>query len=151
MEIYSSIVDNSIIESFKNLRGSTLINNTANSCGIEEVISVANLLCPEIIEVKGYIFISEFYNGNIDSLEKQFNCDRKKIEMFVNSWSLADFFLQASNESVHVDKIIQEFGKVIQYFWQRRLKEIFPAKKVTVEIDDEIMGENGLTVTVYQE
>ncbi|WP_027628241.1 hypothetical protein [Ruminiclostridium cellobioparum] len=71
--------------------------------------------------------------------------------MFVNSWSLADFFLQASNESVHVDKIIQEFGKVIQYFWQRRLKEIFPAKKVTVEIGDEIMGENGLTVTVYQE
>lgn len=150
MQVYSSIVDNNIMESFKNLRGSTLINNAANSCGIEEVLSVANLLCPEIVEVKGYIFISEFYNGNIDSLEKQFNYDRKRIEMFVNSWSLADFFLQAGNESVHVDRIIEEFGKVIQYFWQRRLKEVFPTKEVTVEIGDEIMGENGLTITVFQ-
>ena len=69
----------------------------------------------------------------------------------MNSWSLADFFLQASDESVHSDRMIEEFGKVIQYYWQRRLNELFPQKNIIVEIGDEIMGENGLTVTVYQE
>jgi hypothetical protein len=70
--------------------------------------------------------------------------------MFVNSWSLADFFLQASDESVHKDEIIEEFGKVIQYFWRIRMKELFPEKKIVVELGDAIMGERGLTVTVYQ-
>ena len=71
--------------------------------------------------------------------------------MFVNSWSLADFFLLASDESVHKDKIIEEFGKVIKYFWELRFKEIFPERSVVVEVRNGIMGERGLTVTVYQE
>jgi len=70
MKVHRSIVDYEIVKLFRNLRGNSLINNVANSCSIEEVLSVSNLLCPEIVEVKGYIFISEFYNGNIDSLEK---------------------------------------------------------------------------------
>lgn len=151
MRIYSSIVEKNIMKFFKKERGKTLMNFAANTCGIEETLAVSNLLCPEIIEEKGYIFISEFYSGEVEDIEKQFNYDKKKIEMFVNSWSLADFFLQASDESVHKDELIEEFGKIIQYFWDKRMKELFPDKKVIVKIGDEIMGERGLTVTVYQE
>lgn len=150
MKVYHSIIKNDIMKFFSKVRGNTLMNFAANSCGIEETLAIASLLCPEIIVEKGYIFISEFYNGGINTLEKQFNNDRKKIEMFVNSWSLADFFLQSSNESVHVDEIIEEFGNVIKYFWTIRFKELFPDKNIIVETGFEIMGERGLTITVYQ-
>lgn len=151
MKVYKSIADNEIMKHFKTIMGRSLMNHASNTCGIEETLAVASVLCPEIIEVNGCIFISEFYNGNIDSLEEQFKYNKKEIEMFVNSWSLADFFLQASDESVHKDEIIEAFGKVIQYFWGMRMKELFPDKKIIVELGDEIMGERGLTITVYQE
>lgn len=150
MNKYNSIVNKDIMKYFKKERGKSLMNFAANSCGIEETLAVSSLLCPEVIEEKGYIFISEFYNGDVETIEKQFNFDRKKVEMFVNSWSLGDFFLQANNESVHVDEIIEEFGNVIKYFWNLRFKELFPERNIVVEIGDEIMGERGLTVTVYQ-
>jgi hypothetical protein len=150
MKVYKSIADNEIMKYFKIIMGRSLMNHASNTCGIEETLAVASVLCPEVIEINGYVFISEFYNGNIDSLEEQFKYNKKEIEMFVNSWSLADFFLQASDESVHKDEIIEEFGKVIQYFWRIRMKELFPEKKIVVELGDAIMGERGLTVTVYQ-
>lgn len=151
MKVYKSIADNEVMKHFKIIMGRSLMNHASNTCGIEETLAVASVLCPEVIEVKGYVFISEFYNGNIESLEKQFNYNKKGIEMFVNSWSLADFFLQASDESVHKDEIIEEFGKVLLYFWKLRMKELFPDKKIVVELGDSIMGERGLTIIVYQE
>lgn len=150
MKVYNSIIDKNIIKHFKKERGDTLMNFAANTCGIEETLAIASLFCPEIIEEKGYIFISEFYNGGLEEIEKQFKYNKRKVEMFVNSWSLADFFLQASDESVHKDEVIEEFGKVLQYFWDKRMKELFPDKEIAVELGDEIMGERGLTITVYQ-
>ncbi len=148
---YKSIVNNQIMQYFSEVRGRSLMNHAANTYGIEATLAIANLLCPEVVEINDCIFISEFYNGNIDSLEEQYHGDKKKMEMFVNSWSLADFFLLASNELVHKDEIIMEFGKVIKYFWQLRFKELFPKRNIIVEVRDGIMGERGLTVTVYQE
>ena len=46
--------------------------------------------------------------------------------------------------------MLYEFAKAIQYFWQKRFDELFPDKNVVVEIGDDIMGEEGVTVTVYQ-
>jgi hypothetical protein len=150
-KIYKSIVNSEIMQYFSEIRGKSLMNHAANTCGIESTLAIANLLCPEVVEINDCIFISEFYNGNIDSLVEQYNGDKKKIEMFVNSWSLADLFLLASDESVHKDEIIEEFGKVIKHFWKLRLNELFPGKCIIVEVRDGIMGERGLTVTVYQE
>ncbi|MCL1809780.1 MAG: hypothetical protein FWG42_08495 [Clostridiales bacterium] len=112
------------------------MNHAFNTCGIESFIAVASVFCPEIVEVNEYIFISEFYNGGVEILEEQYGKDRKKIEQWVNSWSLADFFLQARDESVHVDDIIVEYGKAIQYFWSLRLKELFPDRNIIVELGD---------------
>lgn len=148
--LYKGIVNNEIINEFSNQNGISLMNHAANTSTIEDTLAVAKLLCPDFIEVNGCILISEFYNGNFETLNKQFNEDRRKIEMFVNSWSLGDFFIGAHDESIENDKIIMEFGKTLAYFWKRRLLEIFPDKKIKVELGENIMGESGLSITVYQ-
>lgn len=150
MEVFKSIANDGILGHYKQIRGRSLMNHASNTCGIEETIAVASLYCPEIVEVNGCIFISEFYNGNIDRLEKLYGGDRLEIEMFVNSWSLSGFFLLANDESAWNDEIVEEFGKILKYFWDRRLKELFPQREIVVELGYEIMGEIGLTITVYQ-
>jgi hypothetical protein len=111
-------------------------------------LGFANLYCPKVVEVDGCIFISEFYNGNINSLKKRYD-NKKDIEMFVNSWSLTSLLSYNEKLDYSVD-YIDEFGKAIQYFWQMRMNFLFPNKKITVEIGEGIIGEEGLSVTVYQ-
>lgn len=156
MKIYESIADNKIMKKFKDQRGQNLMNLASNTCGIENTIAVSALLCPEIVVEKDCIFISEFYNGGgIENLEKQFNYNRKNMEMFVNSWSLSEFFFSQDesllfDESSYDDTIVEEFGKILQYFWDRRLRELFPDKNIVVELGYELMGETGLAITLYQ-
>lgn len=148
MKRYESIVNSDVLQHFQDPRGKSLMNHVYNSYNIDAALAIAGLFCPEVVEVNDYIFISEFYNGGIDDLEQQFKYDRKKIEMFVNSWSLADLILNDS--SIHNDKLVDELGKVIKYFWELRFQRLFPERNIVVEIGDKIMGERGLTVTVYQ-
>jgi hypothetical protein len=150
MKVFHSIVSADIMRYFSCVRGASLMNNAANTCSIEQVLSAASIFCPEILEVNGCIFIAEFYNGNIIDLERVYEYDRKQIELYVNSWSLADFFLLAGDESLLVDEIVEEFGKTLQYFWKIRMKELFPGRDIVVELGYEIMGEQGLSITVYQ-
>lgn len=90
------------------------------------------------------------YNGNIESLKKQFHGNRKEIEIFVNSWSVGDFFLMARDESVEDDVIFDEFCKLLQFCWSLWFKMHFPDRNVVVELGDSIAGESGMTITVYQ-
>ena len=124
------------------------MNLAHNTCNIENALAITSLLWPEIVEVKEYIFVAEFYNGGVEELEKQFNNDKRKIEMFVNSWSLSDLLLE--DNSLHKDPLIEAFGETIRFFWEMRFRSLFPSRNIIVEIGDEIMGERGLTVTVYQ-
>ena len=118
--------------------------------GIENTIAVSGLLCPEIVVEKDCIFISEFYKGHkIENLEKQYNYNRKNMEMFINSWSLSEFFFSEYG-AFYDDAIAEEFGKILQYFWDRRLRELFPNKNIIVDLGYELMGEDGLTITLYQ-
>ncbi|RKP55572.1 hypothetical protein D7Z26_10340 [Cohnella endophytica] len=150
MIFHSSIANNQILNKFNNIMGITLMNNASNTCTIEQHISVASVLWPEIIEDEDCIFVSQFYNGNISGLRQQFNNDRRKVEMFVNSWSIGDFFLMSSDISVQNEEIIDEFAKILQFFWNLRVKELFPDREIIVELGIEIMGELGLTITMYQ-
>ncbi|WP_304942852.1 hypothetical protein [Vallitalea guaymasensis] len=150
MKIYKSIVDNDMIKLFTDVKGTTLINHVSNSCSIEDVLAISNLFNPEIIIVEDCIFISEFYNNNIENLKEQFNDDRQQIEMFVNSWSLEDFFLLSQNDTLAKKEVIKKFGDILKYFWRLRFNELFPNRQIVVRVDKEIMGENGLTITVYQ-
>ena len=148
MKRHESIINERIISDFSVIRGKSLINHVSNSYDIEMAIGFASLYCPEIVEVDGCIFIAEFYNGNIESLKEQYK-NTKDIEMFVNSWSLTG--LLSDNERINYDiNFVDEFAKAIQYFWHLRVKELFPDKKVIVEIGEGIMGEEGLAVTLFQ-
>jgi hypothetical protein len=151
MKIYASVVDDNIMKYFPFQAGINLFNHATNSCTIEHAVSVASYFCPAVTEVDDFIFISYFYNGGLEDLKVQFGNDRKKIEMFVNSWSLSDFFREAWTELVNDDEVIINFGHTLQYFWQLRMKELFPERNIKVELGDNIMGEAGLTITVYQE
>lgn len=145
-----SIVRKDLLSHFRNIQGSTLMNNAFNTCTIEQHLSVASVLFPEIIEIDGCLFISEFYNGNYESLKKRFNGSRKEIELFVNSWSVGDFFLLASDESLNDDVILDEFSSLLKYCWSTWFLQHFPERNIVVELGDSIAGESGLTITVYQ-
>lgn len=153
INVYESIVNESILAHFSEPKGKTLMNHAANSCGIEETLAVAAVFWPALIEIEDCIFIKDFFSGNIENfhqLIQQFNGNKQSIERFVNAWSLADFFLLADSPSVHDDALITMFGSVLNLFWEKRLKELFPTKNFIFEIGEAIEGERGLTITFYQ-
>jgi len=156
--LYKSVVDDSIFYEFKEQRGITLFNHSANSNYIEDFISVAYVLCPNIIEVNGYVFIADFFDARGDKatdkllkLEVQFNSDKKKIEQWVNSWSFGDFFLGKDCESMDNEKILKQFGDILVYNWTRRAKELFPNRNIVVEYGEGLMGELGLSIMLYEQ
>ncbi|MDQ6423103.1 hypothetical protein RB620_27100 [Paenibacillus sp. LHD-117] len=150
MKIYESIANENLLKEFANPMGKTMMNHAFNTCGIENYLSIATVLSPKILEVNGCYFISEFYNGNIESLEQEYNFDRQKIEKHVNSWSLTDFFLLARDSSLDNDGIYFNFCKIIKYFWELWFKELFPELKFNIEIIENFMGESDMAITVYQ-
>jgi len=158
VNLYQSIVNEQIFNEFKEQRGITLFNHSANSNYIEDFISVAYVLCPNIIEVNGYVFIADFYEAQGDKaidkllkLESQFNSNKKHIEQWVNSWSFGDFFLGKDCESMDNDKILKQFGDILVYNWMRRAKELFPNRNIIVEYSEGLMGELGLSITLYEQ
>ncbi|CAM3137390.1 hypothetical protein PASE110613_17790 [Paenibacillus sediminis] len=150
MMIHRGIVNETVLNRFHNIMGNSLMNNAANTCNIEQHLSVASVLWPEIIEIDGFIFISEFYQGNLNSLNEQFKNDRRQIELFVNSWSIGDFFLIPNSNSIHDDEAVYEFANVLKFFWELRIKDLFLDRKINIELGMGIMGEHGLTITMYQ-
>lgn len=75
---------------------------------------------------------------------------KKAIEMSVNTWSIGDFFIGDTSELMDNEKVIQQLGKAIVYFWKCRVKELFPEKEIIVEMENDLMGEMGLCVTMYE-
>lgn len=148
MNVFKSIVDEKILQSFSEIRGRSLMNHVSNSYNIEMAIGFAGLFCPEVVEDDGCILISEFYNGNMEELKEQYK-SRKEIEIFVNSWSLTSLLKDVDGLDYSIN-YIDEFAKAIQYFWQLRFNLLFPNRDIVVEIGENIMGEDGVSVTVYQ-
>jgi len=155
--LYKSIVDNSIFSEFEEQRGICLFNHSENSNFIDDFISVAHVLCPNVIEVEGHVFIDRFFNcsekealGALKELKKQFNNDKKQIEQWVNAWSFGDFFIGKYSPSLENDKILYQFGDILVYYWTRRFKELFPDRNIIVEYGEDLMGETGPTIIVYE-
>lgn len=148
---YGSIVDESLLQEFRVPLGQTLMNHAFNTCSIEQYLSVVSVLWPSITEVDDCLFISEFYSGGYEDLYAQFAGDKKKVEQFVNSWSLGDFFLLSRDDSVDNDLIFDEFCKLVKFFWTLRIQTLFPDRIIIVEIGWELWGERGMAITMYQE
>lgn len=158
-KVYHSIVDNSIKKEIEDADWCPdLFQYATVKNGIDGLIAAGFLLCPEIIVVKGYIFIKAFWGHDdedesmiaIENLEKQYNYNKKNIEMSVNTWSIGDLFVGETNTMMDNEKILYQFGEILVYFWKSRLNELFPTKKINVELGNELMGEYGLCITVFE-
>lgn len=155
---YQSIIKETIKDDIKEANWCTdLLQYATYKCKIDGLISAAYLFCPQIIQVKEYIFIKHFWNCDmeeslecVNKLEKQYANDKKAIEMSVNTWSIGDFFVGDTNEYMANTKLIQQFGEAIVYFWRNRVMELFPERDIIVELGENLMGELGLCVTMYQ-
>lgn len=159
VKIYKSIVDNKIIQEIREASWcSDLFQYAIDKCKIDGMIAAAYMLCPNIIQVKDYIFIEKFWNHNttesmeyIKKLEKQYDFDKKMIEMSVNSWSIGDLFIGDINEMMNNDNVLIQFGDTLVYFWKMRVRELFPNRNIVVETGHNLVGEFGLCITMYEE
>ncbi|QIS17173.1 hypothetical protein [Nocardia terpenica] len=105
---------------------------------------------PRLVEARDCVFVAEFFTHSLDDLRDRFDGDKSAVERWVNAWSLQEFFLQSRTPAVDDDEVLRQFGRVLRFFWQQRLRFEYPAATFTVEVDDEIEGENGLAITFYQ-
>ncbi len=160
-DVYFDTVNEEIIKRFDNEKRfacTTLFEYAAKNCKIDGIIAAAKLLSPDFVCVNNYVFIKNFWNydekdspGAIAELERRFNSDKKLIEMHVNSWSLGDFFLGCDDEVMDDEAVLTQFGRVLKYYWERRAKEAFPERRIKAELGNSIMGEYGLTITMFEE
>ena len=148
MNRYESIVSETLFRDFPERCGATWMNHVANTCDIKTALGLANLFCPAVVEEDGCILIAEFYRGGVEELRRS-GKTTQEIERFINSWSLASL-LKSTPEQIISDADLEAFARAIQYFWQLRMRSLFPEKEIVVEIGEGLMGEEGLAVTVYQ-
>lgn len=159
IKVFESVINSNIISEIEDANWCTdLVQYAIYKCKIDGLIAAAYLFCPQIIQVKNYIFIEQFWNcngedsfGRISRLEEQYHNNKKAIEMSVNTWSIGDFFVGEYGKIMDNDKIIIQFANAIVYFWKRRIKELFPDRKIVVKLDNDLMGEFGLCVTMYED
>lgn len=135
----------------------TLADYALKNCGIDGIIAVAKLLCPDFICIKNYVFIKDFWercgDGSskaLEELEQRYNYDKKQIEMYVNSWSLGDFFIGCNDKLLDNEVILKEFGEVLAHYWKKRANELFKDRNVVIKLGNSIAGEYGLTITMYE-
>lgn len=154
---YKSVIEKDIFNEFSVQKGYDLYSHACNGCIIEDYLAIANMFSPEIIEIDNYIFLASMFEEKGDEakkklrkLEKQFT-SKKDIEKWVNSKSIGEFFIDQDSPSLNNDLILDQFCNTLKYYWELRFKTLFPQRKIVVEIGNEIMGELGLSVTVYEE
>ncbi len=156
---YCSIVNEEIKEKIDDAKwAESLVQYASYKCEIDGLIAAAALFCPDIIEIDGYIFIKQFWNIDneeeslvyIKKLEKQFGLDKKKIEKYVNTWSLGDFFIGNDSCNMNDIDVLRQFGNTLCYFWKIRLYQLFPNKQFEIALESEIEGEMGLCIFMYE-
>lgn len=160
MKVYESIVSETLLSHLPIQRGRTFMNHAANSYGIEEALAMASLFWPTIVEDEGHVFIAEFYHPGLEILKEQFHHDKRKIERWVNAWSLPEFFYRYQRyqsqdippaSAIDDELVVQAFGEVLRFFWSLRLKTLFSDREFIIEVGDAIEGEAGLSITLYEE
>ena len=139
-----------------NLREIELFDYAPYKCDIDGLISAACIFAPDFVQVNDYVFVENFILEDaitdefISNLEERFNHNKKSIEMYVNSWSLGDFFINSKQDYMNDEIVIKKFGECLVYFWKNRLEKMFPMKKFSVEICENLYGEYGTCVTMYE-
>ncbi len=158
-------IDNEVFKEFSIYKGYNLFYHFCQGVSVEDFLATANILCPDMIQVGEYVFLADLFRERgenaikkVHRLEAQFQENKEEVEQWVNSWSVYEYFEDVDDgkyinrDSVLYDDehMINNFCKIIKYFWEKRAKELFPDKNIVVEWGDEIMGELGLTLVMYQ-
>lgn len=170
MRVISSVVKDEMFNAIpEELQcGVSFLDHFMNSTTMDVFFTCAYLLNPKLIEIEGYVFVADFFDSRkekmtekemidkIRRIEESQNYDKKLVEQWVNSRGFGEFFAGATNTMpVQISmmdnmKVLNQFGDILVYFWSRRVKEVFPEKNIVVEYGDNIMGEYGPTITMYQ-
>lgn len=158
MKVFNSVVNEKIMDEIEEASWCTdLIQYATYRCKIDGMIASAYLFCPTIIQVRDYIFIEKFWDCDTEEsleqivqLEEKYCNDKKAIEMSVNTWSIGDFFVGEDSNLMNNEKVIEQFGQILVHFWKLRAKELFPEREIIVELGNELMGELGLCITMYE-
>ena len=71
--------------------------------------------------------------------------------MASNVFPISQFFLMEDNKASDDYMLITVFSEVIKYFWNIRLRSLYPNKKFEFIItDDGLYGEEGFCMTFYE-
>ncbi len=152
MKIHQSIVSNELIKQFPTdfPIELSLTNFVANCVGLEAVLACSALFCPEIIEIDGVIYRSENNDQKVYPNDS-YGTDKKTLEMASNVFPISQFFLMEDDKASDDYMLITVFSEVIKYFWNIRLKSLYPNKKFEFIItDDGLYGEEGFCMTFYE-
>lgn len=131
----------------------------------ERLSKLAYAFAPDFIVCEDCVFVADFlyhYGGTtpdtiektVRQLKKRFRGNVREMEMTVNSWSVVDALsvfevMRLGSERIS-DAGIQYLAEAMAYFWRLRCASLFPDRNIKVELGYDIMGEYGLTITVYQ-
>lgn len=131
----------------------------------ERLPKLAYAFAPDFIVCENCVFVADFlyhYGGTtpdtiekmVRQLKKRLHGNVREMEMTVNSWSVEDALsnfgvILLGGERIS-DACIQYLAEAMAYFWRLRCASLFPGRNIKVELGYEIMGEYGLTITVYQ-
>ncbi len=152
MKIHQSIVSNELIKQFPTdfPIELSLTNFVANCVGLEAVLACSALFCPEIIEIDGVIYRSENNDQKVYPNDS-YGTDKKTLEMASNVFPISQFFLMEDDKASDDYMLITVFSEVIKYFWNIRLKSLYPNKTFEFIItDDGLYGEEGFCMTFYE-
>lgn len=98
IKIFESVINSNVINEIEDANWCTDLAQYATcKCKIDELIAAAYLFCPQLIQVKDYIFIEQFWNCNKEA-----------------SFEI----ISELEEQYHNDNILIQFANAIVYFWK---------------------------------
>lgn len=162
MHDYEGAVPTKLVYQFPQLHGATPSNFPnftpvdfmLNKCGLEDALAVASLLWPTVVEDEDCVFIAQSYKwSRMPELRAWLGDDKRKIERLINAHSIGDYFMgtrSAGDPAMAVDDLVVAFGEALQMLWRLRFQTLFPTREFVVELGDNLEGEAGLTITVYE-
>lgn len=159
MKIYNSLVDVDLLKEYPDYDPclTDFSNYVANYVNLESLIACAGLFAPEFIEYNDRIYLGanivcdKEFKPDFSLAQKIAGLSKSDIQKYTNMFELGSFYLLASSQALDNDILFDEFAKIIHYFWDRRLKELFPSRSFHFILEEDMYGEQGLCLTFYEE
>jgi len=125
----------------------------AKHVGLEHVLGVAGFLSPDFFELGKYLFFDRSLEEDRDlsrPFSTPFGDDQATIERYYNIVHIGDFFIVVFDEASEQDEAIAGFGRVLQEFWGRTLRDRFPDRCYHFKSSDDLYDEDEPCVTFWR-